>query len=566
MCMFSLTVSQTELKNIKEAMADSTWTEAMQEELHQFDLLRVWELVDKPLCKNVINMKWLWKNKCDEENTLIRNRARLVDKGYNQHKGIDFKELFALVARLEAVRLFITYAAHKFIMDDPNITMEEYIRLEEEKAQRHGRTFNWQTATYDKMEYCENEDDSFMKFKTEYPAILFDDTSDATLSCEPTLSPLNNNKINFKISFDESNDEDYMVIFNENSFSYKIISVDNLKTDSENENDKVNMPSSPSPKPMIGYINDSDFFKDFESEFPAIAYNNNLKSKPDPLIEPSVSSRHINKFDSKNETSLSKYDEEEQNILYFNDSFPLDAIGNDKGCSKVRFDIRSRLDVKQVAFVKLIDLDLLLKTAHALVEKKGIAKDEYYGKLILDLGNEVRSSVEQGMTVMEKLVEKLGNIEDKVECKKLKKELEEARFSNTFLRMQNERLERDLYWTSVRSHEFYQEMIRRNHASKVYTYAQAAIRRMIKENVDAAIAAERARKANVGNDASGSGPVRGAIELQRWFEKTESVFEISERAEGKKVKFASATLEGPTLTWWKTIVTTMGLETVNQMP
>ncbi|GKB34215.1 hypothetical protein Tco_0879157 [Tanacetum coccineum] len=414
-------------------------------------------------------------------------------------------------------------------MDDPNITMEEYIRLEEEKAQRHGRTFNWQTATYDKMEYCENEDDSFMKFKTEYPAILFDDTSDATLSCEPTLSPLNNNKINFKISFDESNDEDYMVIFNENSFSYKIISVDNLKTDSENENDKVNMPSSPSPKPMIGYINDSDFFKDFESEFPAIAYNNNLKSKPDPLIEPSVSSRHINKFDSKNETSLSKYDEEEQNILYFNDSFPLD-------------------------------------TAHALVEKKGIAKDEYYGKLILDLGNEVRSSVEQGMTVMEKLVEKLGNIEDKVECKKLKKELEEARFSNTFLRMQNERLERDLYWTSVRSHEFYQEMIRRNHASKVYTYAQAAIRRMIKENVDAAIAAERARQANVGNDASGSGPVRGAIELQRWFEKTESVFEISERAEGKKVKFASATLEGPTLTWWKTIVTTMGLETVNQMP
>ncbi|GJT00558.1 putative reverse transcriptase domain-containing protein [Tanacetum coccineum] len=96
-------------------------------------------------------------------------------------------------------------------MDDPNITMEEYIRLEEEKAQRHGRTFNWQTATYDKMEYCENEDDSFMKFKTEYPAILFDDTSDATLSCEPTLSPLNNNKINFKISFDESNDEDYMI-------------------------------------------------------------------------------------------------------------------------------------------------------------------------------------------------------------------------------------------------------------------------------------------------------------------------------------------------------------------
>ncbi|GKC04331.1 hypothetical protein Tco_0995941 [Tanacetum coccineum] len=86
------------------------------------------------------------------------------------------------------------------------------------------------------------------------------------------------------------------------------------------------MPSSLSPEPTIGYIDDLDFFKDFENEFPAIAYNNDLKSKSDPLIEPSVSSRHIDKFDSKNETSLSEYVEEEQNILYFNDSFPLDVI------------------------------------------------------------------------------------------------------------------------------------------------------------------------------------------------------------------------------------------------
>ncbi|GKE73708.1 gag-pol polyprotein [Tanacetum coccineum] len=68
MCMFALTVSRTEPKNIKEAMADSGWIEAMQEELHQFDRLDVWELVDIPLCKNVINMKWLWKNKHDEQN------------------------------------------------------------------------------------------------------------------------------------------------------------------------------------------------------------------------------------------------------------------------------------------------------------------------------------------------------------------------------------------------------------------------------------------------------------------------------------------------------------------
>ncbi|GJY91069.1 retrovirus-related pol polyprotein from transposon TNT 1-94 [Tanacetum coccineum] len=71
------------------------------------------ELVDGPLCKNVINLKWLWKNKRDEENTVIRNKSRLVAKGHSQKEGIDFEESFAPVARLEVVRLFIAYAAHK---------------------------------------------------------------------------------------------------------------------------------------------------------------------------------------------------------------------------------------------------------------------------------------------------------------------------------------------------------------------------------------------------------------------------------------------------------------------
>nr|GEV93030.1 hypothetical protein [Tanacetum cinerariifolium] len=104
MCMFVLTVSRTEPKNNKEAMADFAWIESMQEELHQFDRLDVWELVDRPLCKNVINMKWLWKNKRDEENTVIRNKSRLMAKGYAQKEGVDFEESFAPVARLEAVR------------------------------------------------------------------------------------------------------------------------------------------------------------------------------------------------------------------------------------------------------------------------------------------------------------------------------------------------------------------------------------------------------------------------------------------------------------------------------
>ncbi|GKA59020.1 retrovirus-related pol polyprotein from transposon TNT 1-94 [Tanacetum coccineum] len=87
--------------------------EAMQEELHQFDRLQVWELVDKPFGKNVIKLKWLWKNKKDEDQTVIRNKARLVAKGYAQEEGIDFEESFAPVARLEAVRIFVAYAAHK---------------------------------------------------------------------------------------------------------------------------------------------------------------------------------------------------------------------------------------------------------------------------------------------------------------------------------------------------------------------------------------------------------------------------------------------------------------------
>nr|GFB51403.1 hypothetical protein [Tanacetum cinerariifolium]GFB51458.1 hypothetical protein [Tanacetum cinerariifolium] len=80
MCMFALTVSRIEPKNIKEAMADSAWIESMQEELYQFYQLDVWELVDRPLCTN---------------------------------EGVDFEESFAPVARLEAVRVFIAYAAHK---------------------------------------------------------------------------------------------------------------------------------------------------------------------------------------------------------------------------------------------------------------------------------------------------------------------------------------------------------------------------------------------------------------------------------------------------------------------
>ncbi|GJX26086.1 hypothetical protein Tco_0232382 [Tanacetum coccineum] len=188
--------------------------------------------------------------------------------------------------------------------------------------------FNWQTATYGKMEYCEDEDDCFTNFKTKFLAIVLDNTltSNATISCRLMVSPLNDNEIDFRISFDESNDEDYTVVYDENSFSYKIISVNNLKTNSKNDNDKVNMPSFPSPEPKVGYFNDLDFFKDFENEFPAIVYNDVLTSKLDLLTETTISPRHIDEFDLKDATSLSECDEEEQNVLYFNDLFSFNVI------------------------------------------------------------------------------------------------------------------------------------------------------------------------------------------------------------------------------------------------
>ncbi|GKB17640.1 retrovirus-related pol polyprotein from transposon TNT 1-94 [Tanacetum coccineum] len=94
-------------------MLDHSWIESMQDELHQFQRLNVWELVPKPACRNIIGVKWLWKKKTNAENTVIRNKSCLVAKGYRQEEGINFEESFASVARLEAVWMFVAYATHK---------------------------------------------------------------------------------------------------------------------------------------------------------------------------------------------------------------------------------------------------------------------------------------------------------------------------------------------------------------------------------------------------------------------------------------------------------------------
>ncbi|GKF70870.1 hypothetical protein Tco_0203927, partial [Tanacetum coccineum] len=86
------------------------------------------------------------------------------------------------------------------------------------------------------------------------------------------------------------------------------------------------MPLFPSPEPLVSCIDDLDFFKDFDNEFPAIVYNDALTSKSDFSTEPTLFPQHIGKFDLKDETSLSEYYEVEQNILYFNDLFPFNII------------------------------------------------------------------------------------------------------------------------------------------------------------------------------------------------------------------------------------------------
>nr|GEU44068.1 hypothetical protein [Tanacetum cinerariifolium] len=138
-------------------------------------------------------------------------------------------------------------------MDDPNITMEEYIRLVEEKVRRRGKVYNWETATY-------------------------------------------------------------------------VIYVNDLKTNSKNDNDKDNMPSFPSLKPTVSYFDDLDFLKDFENEFPAIVYNDALTSKSDSSTKPVEIPHRIDEYDLKTGTSLSECDEKEQTVLYFSDLFSFNII------------------------------------------------------------------------------------------------------------------------------------------------------------------------------------------------------------------------------------------------
>ncbi|KAJ9558774.1 hypothetical protein OSB04_013388 [Centaurea solstitialis] len=111
--LFACFLSEFEPSEIHQALLDPDWVTAMQDELAEFEKNKVWRLVKRPWGKSIIGLKWIFRNKKDENNLVIRNKAPLVAKGFRQQEGIDYDETFAPVARIEAIRIFLAYAAHK---------------------------------------------------------------------------------------------------------------------------------------------------------------------------------------------------------------------------------------------------------------------------------------------------------------------------------------------------------------------------------------------------------------------------------------------------------------------
>ncbi|GJU55691.1 putative ribonuclease H-like domain-containing protein [Tanacetum coccineum] len=111
-CYYDAFLTAVEPKTYKDALTQSCWIEAMQEELNEFECLEVWELVPRLDKVMVITLKWIYKVKLDKLGGILKNKARLVARGYCQEEGIDFEEFFAPVARFESIRIFLAFVAH----------------------------------------------------------------------------------------------------------------------------------------------------------------------------------------------------------------------------------------------------------------------------------------------------------------------------------------------------------------------------------------------------------------------------------------------------------------------
>ncbi|GJR58315.1 putative ribonuclease H-like domain-containing protein [Tanacetum coccineum] len=111
-CLFACFLSQNEPKKISGALEDESWVDAMQEELFLFKIQKVWILVDLPYGKKAIGTKWVYRNKKDKRGVMVRNKARLVAQGHRQEEEIDYDEVFAPVARIEAIRIFLAFSSY----------------------------------------------------------------------------------------------------------------------------------------------------------------------------------------------------------------------------------------------------------------------------------------------------------------------------------------------------------------------------------------------------------------------------------------------------------------------
>ncbi|GKF23198.1 retrovirus-related pol polyprotein from transposon TNT 1-94 [Tanacetum coccineum] len=111
-CYYDAFLTAVEPKTYKDALTQSCWIKSMQEELNDFERLGVWELVPRPDKVMVITLKWIYKVKLDELGCILKNKARLVARGYRQEEEIDFEESFAPIVRLEDIRIFLAFAAH----------------------------------------------------------------------------------------------------------------------------------------------------------------------------------------------------------------------------------------------------------------------------------------------------------------------------------------------------------------------------------------------------------------------------------------------------------------------
>ncbi|GJU47912.1 putative ribonuclease H-like domain-containing protein [Tanacetum coccineum] len=179
-----------EPKKVIQALTDPSWIEAMQDELLQFKLQKVWTLVDLPYGERAIGTKWVYKNKKDDRGIMVRNKARLVAQGYTQEERIDYDEVFAPVARIEAIRLFLAYASFmRFIVYQMDVkspilygTIEEEVYV----CQPHG----FEDLQFSDKVYKQKDDGIFIS-QDKYVADILKKFDFATVKTTSTLIETN---------------------------------------------------------------------------------------------------------------------------------------------------------------------------------------------------------------------------------------------------------------------------------------------------------------------------------------------------------------------------------------